>query len=196
MQSYHDDQILDALQEGGAAEDTCLRDLYRRELPRMLAFMRKNQGSDEEARDLFQDALIVFIEQVRSGKFRGDASISTFIYGVGRRMWLNRLKRKGIAARYLEEQLKDEPVQETPLRVLLATERDNAFRKLMAGIGERCRKLLQMKMYQQLSMAEIAIKMNFKNEQNARNKHYKCKAELRKIIIENPELGAMLRDLK
>ncbi len=196
MHRYSDDQVLEALRKGGAAEDGCLRDLYHRELPRMIAYVRKNNGNEEEARDLFQDTLVVFIEQVRANKYRGEATIGTYIYGIGRLMWINRLKRKGIEERYMEGQVHEEiRGLDTPLRIMLKAEQKKLFQQLMSHLGNKCRKLLNLKLYRQMNMVEIANTMGFKNEQNARNKHYKCKEELRKSVMKNPEYRTLLKDL-
>lgn len=187
MSEFTDDAIAKAIQTGGPHEAACLQYLYQRELPRMLSYILKNRGDEEEGRDLFQDAMIVLIEQIRAGNFRREASVGTYLQGVGRRMWLNRLKRKGLAAKFvLVEPVSEIDLSHTPLEVMLEKERDQLFQKMMGELGEKCRQLLQLRLYLQLSMAKIAVQMGFKNEQNARNKHYKCKTELRNIILNNP----------
>ena len=197
MQRQSDDHILSGLHAGGVQEDRSLRELYRRELPRILNYVLQNQGSEEEGRDLFQDVLVVFLEHLREGRFRKEAAIGTYLQSIARRMWLNRLKRKGVAARFVDQHLQDEqPREGTPLQIMLHEEQQELFAEVMQLLGEKCRKLLEMKLYLQLSMIEIAAQLGFKNEQNARNKHYKCKSELRRIILENPDLRTALRGMR
>ena len=64
--------------------------------------------------------------------------------------------------------------------------------KLLDKLGEACRKLLQLKLYQRKSMEEIRVLMGFKNDQIARNKHYKCKKELKRLALEDPVLKRLI----
>jgi len=187
LPEYSDNAIVEAIQTGSSRETDCLKHLYQRELPKMLAYIRKNQGSEEEGRDLFQDVIVTLVEQIRKGQFRGDSSLGTYLYSIGRRMWINRLKQKGRAMKHAQSQTDAEiESSPSPLDVMLDQERDDLFQKMMGALGEKCRELLQLRLYLQWSMAKIAAKMGYKNEQNARNKHFKCKDELRKIILKNP----------
>lgn len=187
MSEFSDNAIVEAILSGGSREADCLKHLYQRELPKMLAYIRKNQGNEEEGRDLFQDVMVTMVEQIRRGQFRGDSSLGTYLYSIGRRMWLNRLKQKGRDMKYAQTQSDREMESSpSPLDVMLDQEKDDLFHKMMGAMGEKCRELLQLRLYLQWSMTKIAAKMGFKNEQNARNKHYKCKNELRNIILKNP----------
>lgn len=52
-----------------------------------------NNGSSDDAKDIFQEAMIVLYEKVRSGTFELNCQIKTYIYSVSKRLWLKRLQQ-------------------------------------------------------------------------------------------------------
>ena len=52
-----------------------------------------NSGSTDDAKDIFQEAMIVLYEKVRSGTFELNCLIKTYVYSVSRRLWLKRLQQ-------------------------------------------------------------------------------------------------------
>ena len=60
----------------------------------ILDFTRKNSGSEEDARDLFQEGLVVIFEKVSSGDLKLSSAFRTYFYAVCRNKWLMVLRRK------------------------------------------------------------------------------------------------------
>ena len=54
-------------------------------------FILNNSGTSDDAKDIFQEAMIVLYEKVRSGSFELNCQIKTYVYSVCRRLWLKRL---------------------------------------------------------------------------------------------------------
>ncbi len=67
------------------------------------------------------------------------------------------------------------------------------FRKHFLKLGEECQKVLQMSL-DGVSYEEIAKKMGYKSEKIVRNKKYKCKEALIKMIKKDPEYKDFMRD--
>src|SRR5690349_24465334 len=57
------------------------------------ALIINNNGSTDDARDVFQEAMIVLYEKARSGNFELHCQIKTYVYSVSRRIWLKRLQQ-------------------------------------------------------------------------------------------------------
>ncbi len=193
MSRFSDDHILQGLRKGGKEEDQCLRALYERERPKFRSFVLQNKGREDDASDLLQESIIVFYEQVKQGKFRGESSISTYLHSIARRKWINRLKRKGVEQRFIdnlkaesEADKKHSPhnLDESYPEIMDEDDKDekSKLQLAMEKLDPKCREILELKWYQNHTMEEVAEIMGFKNEQNARNKHYKCKNKLRDIL--------------
>jgi hypothetical protein len=67
------------------SDEKALEYLYKKYYRMMTKLVITNSGTEEEARDVFQDALIVFWQKARSGNLVMTAKISTYIYSLTER---------------------------------------------------------------------------------------------------------------
>ena len=155
-------------------DEKALEYLYKKYYRMMTKMVITNSGTEEEARDVFQDALIVFWQKARSGNLVMTAKISTYIYSVCQNLWRKELDRK----KRLSNEEKDSPVSldmETP-------EREKIIAKCLDQLGDTCRKVLMYYYFDEMSMQEIADKLGFANTDTAKTKKYKCKQKLDELI--------------
>ncbi len=69
-----------------------VEEIYRKYSGKMAAFIKKNQGSSDDARDIFQEALITIMKQARKKDFVLTCPFEAYLYLVCRGKWLNELK--------------------------------------------------------------------------------------------------------
>ncbi|MEM9981431.1 MAG: sigma-70 family RNA polymerase sigma factor, partial [Bacteroidota bacterium] len=134
----------------------------------------KNSGTEEEAKDVFQDALIVFWQKARKNDFQLTSKISTYLYSVCLNLWRKELERKS----RLSNEEKDGVTE-------ITWEKEEKFRLIhqcLGKLGETCRKVLYYYYFDGLSMQDIAEKLGFANADTAKTKKYKCKKELDEIV--------------
>src|SRR6187402_1717294 len=86
-----DSQILAAIAKG---DDSILEHLYRQVLPKVKNYVQRNSGTVDDARDVFQDAVIIFYKHVKLGKFNAEHDIAGFIFSISRNLWINAAKKK------------------------------------------------------------------------------------------------------
>jgi RNA polymerase sigma factor (sigma-70 family) len=156
------------------SDEKALEYLYKKYYRMMTKLVITNSGTEEEARDVFQDALIVFWQKAKSGNLVMTAKISTYIYSVCQNLWRKELDRK----KRLSNEEKDSPVSldmETP-------EKEKIIAKCLDQLGETCRKVLTYYYFDEMSMQEIADKLGFANTDTAKTKKYKCKQKLDELI--------------
>ncbi|MEM7039333.1 MAG: sigma-70 family RNA polymerase sigma factor [Bacteroidota bacterium] len=191
-----DSDLIADLLAGGKRELGALGRLYSLFLPEIVRYIIRNQGSEEDAKDVFQDALIAFSEQIRGGSFRKESSIKSYLWAICRNMWLNQLKRRKHAQAYVAAQENaDVPPVKAPDRLFLENEQDQQIMSLFGRVGEKCRELLRLRIYYHFSMQEIAVQLGYKNAQNAKNKHFKCMKSLRTMVAENADLRKSIREM-
>ena len=83
-----------ALLEGLAANDKkAVEAIYQENYNMVQSLIINNNGSSDDAKDIFQEAMIVLYEKVRSGSFELNCQIKTYVYSVCRRLWLKRLQQ-------------------------------------------------------------------------------------------------------
>ena len=165
-----------------------IHQLYKQYSGMVIAYIISNQGSQQDGEDVFQEALIAFINLVKSGKFRGEASLQTTFVAISRNIWLNeQKKRKSLDTRgKLFENARQQEAD--PASQLLQREVSEQFLNLMSRLGESCKSLLTMVYYENLSNKDILERTHYESEQVIRNKKYKCMKELTDLIKDNPIL--------
>lgn len=147
----------------------------------------KNSGTDEDAKDLFQNALIVFYKKALDREFVLTAKISSYLYAVCDNNWKKKLSRDKSRhhsdiddiqeRKHAEEMVIDIDNNESPSI-------KDAVDDLLETIGDPCKSILIMHEYQKLNMKEITVAMGYANEHTTRQQKYKCIQKLKKIIPE------------
>lgn len=192
MKNWSDEEIIFCLQGESVKRDLALKDLYIKLFPIIKSYIQKNNGSEEDAADIFQDAIVVFYEKVRLNQFKLSSSIRTYIYSVCKHLWLNKLRaQKKVIS--LNDESKNITVDPLSFSILGSNERNDYLMKLMESLGKDCKRILVSYYYDRLKMKEIAEKMNFANDQVAKNKKSSCLKKLKSIVSGSPRLKDILK---
>lgn len=166
-----DNKIIELLKVG--KQDKAFLTLYKN-YPQVEKLILSKGGSKEDAKDVFQEALIIFYEKVRTTDFKLTAAIGTYLYSVSRFLWKDEfIKRKGQQKVDLFFEFTSE--EETELQK--AIEREAKFKQIesvLTQLGDKCLRLLKLFYYEGLSMKIIASKVGLKSEKIAKNQKYKC----------------------
>ncbi|SFB77053.1 RNA polymerase sigma factor, sigma-70 family [Flexibacter flexilis DSM 6793] len=166
-----DGEILQRIKRG---DESALDYLYRKHYKMMAKMILRNSGTEDEAKDIFQDALIVFWEKVISDKLVLTSKISTFLYSICQNLWRKELDRKSKLSAEQTDNIDDTDPD--------LQERIAIVNQCIAMLGDTCKRLLTHYYFDKLSMSDIAEKMGFANADTAKTKKYKCKQELDKKI--------------
>lgn len=187
-----DSQLLADLRKSGGAEEQALSIIYRNNKSLVEKLILKNGGSKEEAKDVFQDAVIDFYENVQEGKFRGQSTISSYLYSIARFKWLNRLKRRKTETRIIDTQ-QHEIFEESFEMNYIEKENESQVFEIFEQLGTSCKELLIYTMYYSYSMADVISKLKFNSEQVARNQKYRCLKKLKEKLKQQPDLLNFLK---
>lgn len=167
-----DSEVIDLIKKG---DERALDYLYRKNYKMMVNLIVKNNGSEEEAKDIYQDALIVFWQKTTSGDLVMTSKISTYIYSICQNLWRKELERK---SRFSSEEADKGEYNDQVEK----DERIKIVHQCLGLLGDSCRRILSYYYFDELSMNDIADKMGFANADTAKTKKYKCKQELDKLI--------------
>ncbi|QOI98359.1 MAG: sigma-70 family RNA polymerase sigma factor [Flammeovirgaceae bacterium] len=155
-------------------DERALEFLYKKYYRMMTKLVITNSGTEEEARDIYQEALVVFWQKAVSGKLVLTSKMSTFIYSICQNLWRKELDRK----KRLSSEEKDLPVTlDTETE-----ERNKIIARCIDQLGDTCKKVLMYYYFDEMSMQEIADKLGFANTDTAKTKKYKCKQKLDELI--------------
>ena len=153
-----------------------LNHLYETCLPKVLTFVKKNSGTEEEARDIFQDAITILYKHLLEQRFRGESSLSSYTFAIARNLWFMQLRKKKVT------------VSTDDLEVGIVEKQDELniglIHKLVDQIGEVCKSLLVSFYHQAKSMKEIAHMFGLGSEQAAKTKKLRCMKKLNAVVVE------------
>jgi len=195
FRNYSDTELIHILKDDRQI-DAGIKFIYREYYSLLEYYVTNNKGSKEDAADIIQETIVAFIEIVQQNKFRGDASVKSFLYSIGRNIWLSELRKRNSAdnRNRIFEKAKDTTEQET-VQHLIHREYYNAIQQLFERLGEKCKLLLMLVYYEDLSMKDIVEKMpDYQNEQVLRNKKYKCMKQLEQMIQDNEPLRTQFKN--
>lgn len=180
MQSnYTDKELVEGIRND---ENGALEFLYKENFHAIAYFIYNNNGTEQDAKDICQEAVILFYEKIRGNALELNCSVKTYLYSVCRRLWLKRLYYKSKFTGKIEEYDDVFSAEEHSD----AEEKEKNFGRMelsMNGLGEPCRTILEDYYVNKLSMTEICEKFGYTNADNAKNQKYKCLMRLKKIFF-------------
>jgi len=155
-------------------EEKVLDHLYKKYYKMMTNIVLSNNGTEQDAKDVYQEALIVFWQKAMKKDFVLTSKISTFLYSICLNQWRKELDRKS----KLDNEVKDGEEFQT----FEKEELRKVVKDCINELGDVCRDVLSYYYFDGLSMQDIAEKMNFANTDTAKTKKYKCKKKLDSLI--------------
>jgi RNA polymerase sigma factor (sigma-70 family) len=154
----------------------------------ILNFILNNNGSYDEAKDIFQEAMITLYQKAKSESFVLTSQIKTYLYSICRRLWLKRLQQLGKTTNGVENY--DTVVVEDDMEI---HERRNAelgiMDRVLNSLGEPCKSLIEAFYIEKKSMDQIALSFGYTNADNAKNQKYKCLMRLKKLFFSQYNIG-------
>jgi RNA polymerase sigma factor (sigma-70 family) len=166
-----DSEILEKISRG---DEKALEYLYKKYYRMMIKLVISNNGSEQEGKDIYQEALIVFWQKAMSGNFTLTSKISTYLYSICLNLWRKELDRKSKLSNeekdgteYLDEDLQ---------------ERMKIIQECIEQLGDNCKKILMYYYFDGMSMKDISEKLGLANTDTAKTKKYKCKKRLDQLI--------------
>lgn len=142
-----------------------------------------NSGTEQEAKDIFQEAVIVFYERAQQPDFVLTCKIKTYLYAVCRRLWLKRLtERKRFDVSIPEVEAFDR-MEEEMTEVVESEMNFQRMRDSLQALGEPCRTIIEDFYIRDFSMEIIREKFGYTSADNAKNQKYKCLQRLKKLFF-------------
>jgi RNA polymerase sigma factor (sigma-70 family) len=177
------EQDLQLLRGLSISDKSSVETIYRENYAMIQSFVLNNNGSPDDARDIFQEAMVVLYEKSKDTTFSLNCQIKTYVYSVCRRLWLKRLQQLNRYSTHFENLEETVPVEE---EMEEHEKKDNDFTLMehaMGKIGEPCKSLLGAYYIQKKSMLDIAADFGYTNADNAKTQKYKCLVRLKKLFF-------------
>lgn len=182
-----DNRVIQEIKAGSEAALVDTYTLYRDEF--MAWSVRHYSISDELAKDVFQDAIIDFYQNIQSGQLEVlNSSVKTYLFQIAKYKIINLLKRDRRQT-YLEDTklinsesqdyMQDQEIKYKLEDITIA----------MSNLPADCQRLLKLYYFKEYDMPSIARELNYKNSDTAKSKKSVC---MKKLMIELNKLSKIL----
>jgi RNA polymerase sigma factor (sigma-70 family) len=181
MKKLSDNEIIQGIFEHN---QNVLITVYHENYRTIRQLVKTNSGDDDDANDVFQDAIMVMYQKIRSNNLNLTVSFGTYFYSVAQRIWLNELKRKKRYPSFnegIEFQIEEAEIIELMNR--------NDLHKLVwkhfEKISHDCQKVIKL-FLEGKSIAEVTEIMKYNSEQHTKNRKLRCKNSFVTHIMNDP----------
>ncbi len=185
MNRYSATEIIDGLRR---RDNRVLKYVYKAHYPSVVKLVLMNSGTEDDAKDIFQEALIVAFRNIREkADFSLESSFQTYIYSIARLLWLKHLRNSRNQDKNLKENHpyiefeEPKPFREEDIRYAI-------YQRAFVKIPPDCQKILKMSV-DGIPQKEIADTLGFKSENYIKKRKHFCKEYLIGKIKEDPEFG-------
>ena len=153
-----------------------LERIYAKAYPLVRHYVREHGGTDDDAKDIFQEALITFYEKAVFDQLTLTSSVSTYLMGISKNLWRQELAKRSRQASLSEtEEVVEEPDVDTdqPTVALMA---------FVEQLGETCKSILVSFYYFGQRLEQIATQHGYRSVRSATVQKFKCLERLRKAV--------------
>jgi len=156
--------------------------LYTFYYPSIENFVMRNSGTSADAKDIFQETIIVLLDKVPKEDFVLTSSIKTYIFAVASNLWLKRLRdAKKLTQLDNDLELEDMSLSEWEEKEEIRSER-NVIQRVFHKVSRHCLVFLTKTFLTGATREKLIEEMGYKNPHTFDNQKYKCLEQARKTI--------------
>lgn len=164
-----------------ANDEGALKSLYQDNYLKIELYVINNNGSIDDAKDVYQEAFIVVWRNIQLEKFypENENALAAYLCRIAKNKWLDHLR----SAHYKKvsrindevDQFAEDLLPEEDVKCILEVKNKLKY------LGENCREILKRFYYEKESMREIAAHFKW-TEATAKNNKYRCLQRLRELL--------------
>lgn len=166
-------------------DKTVLQSLYANYFPTIKRLVIDNNGTEQDAKDVFQESIIIIYRKIKEGTFELTSSFKSYIYSVCRFIWIKQLSKNKENAEQQNVYLEYEDIAEISPDEYRKNEEYKLYQYHFKRLGKDCQKLLQLYL-KKVPLKEIADELGIDSLQYIKRKKYKCKEQLIRYIKSDP----------
>lgn len=193
MEKYSDKTILIGIKN---RKDSILEYLYKTLFRQVKHVIIKYGGNEQDARDLFQEALIIIFQRLKNNDLEIRSSFNNYFIVLCRFIWFRQRNIRqnynspdeieNISSGEIDSQQSAEVIENKTYDEYIANQSEKIFQRHYRKLPTDCKRVIKM-FFRKKPFKEIARKMVYTNEDYARRKKYLCMQQLMKMIARDPE---------
>jgi RNA polymerase sigma factor (sigma-70 family) len=181
VKEYTDIEIIECLRN---RQSYVVRYLSDRYLPMIRLMITQLGGSPEDAKDIFQEGLMIMLEKIDNNEFALTCKFKTFLYCVCENLWKSVIVKRKAAANYLARRV--EPEDEKDFTEVMD---NNLCREIFLSVFDTLDPVGKniLKLYwEEISPQEIADRLGY-SYGYVRKKKCEAQAELTEKVKRHPD---------
>lgn len=172
-------QPIDIARQLRTHREAAFEQLYKDCFPQVARLVKALGGDYEDARDIFQDTLVIMYEKAVEGRLDIHSSPPAYAMGIAKHLWLRQRRENAHLLTFSEVEKEidiPEDIVQPPERPRL-----RLFRFLEVA-GRKCMEILQAFYYQRMPLSEVAREFGFANARSATAQKHKCMEKVREQV--------------
>ncbi len=156
--------------------------LYQENFSSVEKFIVRNSGTIDDAKDVFQDTLLVLIEKLQADNFELTASLKTYIIAISKNLWFKKLRYQSY---YRQTELSDAFSDKFNSEISSSINDEKSYweklQTYLSKITAHCNHLLQSMFFKNKSIEAVQKEYGYSSRHNAQNQKHKCIEQVRKV---------------
>ena len=151
-----------------------LETLYVETFPAVAAYISRRGGTQEDARDVFHDALVAYIEKTGTQQAAVN-NRQAYLLGTAKNLWAKRFNEVKSRSPEIDTVQEGGAYQEVSAPGVMS---------LILSAGQKCLEMLSAYYYEKLDMENLALRFGFPGARSATVQKYKCLEKIKATVKE------------
>lgn len=185
MRDITAEEIIEGLQSRDA---NVLDYIYENFFYQIKVFILQNSGTEEDAQDIYQDAVLVIYQKAKNNNLTLNCSFSTYLYSVCRLLWLKQLEQKKLKRMFMEDSGRFIELDDDITNIQFSNERYKIYQDHFQKLSYNCQKILEL-FLAKIKLQEIARILGLKSDAYVKKRKHQCKEKLVASIKSDPRFN-------
>jgi len=183
-QANNQSEIVTAIK---ANDDRVLQSLYTENYHKVEVLVLKNNGTKEQAKDIYQEVFLAVWKNIKLDKFTPQSknSLAGYLYTIAKNKWMDYLRSKEYKKTINSSQINDFQIFEFTAETDINNHKEEQLKEIMnafKSLEKPCKSLLRKFYFDKKTMKEIASELQL-DAASTRNKKYRCMQKLRELAV-------------
>ncbi len=181
--TYNIEQIRDGLLNNDA---NVFKYLYKTYGSMVVGYVKKNSGSDHDAREMIHTVLLELWNAFKDGRYRDEGKLDRYIYMLTSNTWRDELRRRKVRQTEDIDQMYRQPEDESEQSLAAAIvkdERIEAIHHCIQRLDTPCDEIIKLFHLQEVPLQTVAEQMQY-DYNNLRKRIFDCRKKLKKLVDE------------
>ncbi|MCC6462367.1 MAG: sigma-70 family RNA polymerase sigma factor [Saprospiraceae bacterium] len=181
--TYTDQELLDGIRRRDNAVLSAVYQVFR---PRVLALIRNLGGTEHEALDILQEAIVAVFINVQKQEFAFTNGFNAYFHGICQNLWLKKFRDKSRQTHIGSDALDALKMAADVQADGEYAERQAFFMKKFKSLAEGCRELLRLSVIEEKKPEEIVEQLGLGSLNYFYKRKSTCKDKLEALVRTDP----------